>query len=382
MIVPNYTSLVNGLAQTPASNTGSNRQTPHGTGLRYKLDYLTLTGFGDTDQLLDIVWAATGANWDYTNARPGTRGIYYDLILRSSSTIEIAIKYSREDPTQNQYRLSIPGSPLGDLSPDTLAKFGQQLHAFGCRATRFDWAIDDYDRAVGVDFFEKAGIDNNYSGAREFGVYYKRKYGQLNDAKTVYFGSYTSDKLIRIYDKNIESKGKINAIRFEGQYRNSLAEIYFDTLFNNNEFSANAQTVSNYAIGSINFVRRENAVLSRCPQIDVWRIFCQRVGQAIKISAKRIVRTIEQKMKWVERQVSGTLALCALCIGLEETLVWLERHIRVKIRRIRKGSNEFVRTHRDKRIVENLGYQNSLDLRKSKKTHHPNQKEIELCQVH
>jgi DNA relaxase NicK len=294
----------------------------------------------------------------------------------------MCIKFNREDPTQNQYRLSIPGSPLGDLSPDNLAKFGRALYEYGCTATRFDWAIDDYDRQLSVDSFEEKGKLGDYSGAREFGVYYKRRLGQLNDAKTVYFGSYASDKLIRIYDKNIESKGKINAIRFEGQFRNELSKVYFNTLFGDTKFSANAQIVSNYAIGSIRFIRRTNAVVSRCEEYADWRTFCERVGQAIKISAKRIMRTVEQKMKWVERQVAGTLALCALCIGLEETMAWLERHIRVKVRRISQGSNEFFKSYRDRIIVESLGYDESVKLKRSKKNVDRNQLELKICQDH
>jgi hypothetical protein len=382
MIVSNCTTPGLGTAQTPASNTGSNRQDLHGTGLTYKLDYLVVTGVGDTDELIDIVWAATGVNWDYQNARPGTRGIHYDLILRSSTSIELAIKYSHTDATQNSYRLSIPGKPLGDLNSTTLSALGQELHRFGCRATRFDWAIDDYDRQLSVDWFEEQGKQNNYSGSREFGVWYKRRYGQMNDAKTVYFGSFQSDKLLRIYDKNIESKGKINAIRFEGQYRNAIAQVYFNALFHDKKFSENAQTISNYAIGSVNFIYRINAILSRCPVIDDWRTFCERVGQAIKISAKRIVRTIQEKMKWIEKQVAGTLAQIALCNGDVHTVRWIRHHIAVKKRQIKKGSNELSNSLRDKRIVDDLGYQNSLDLKRTRKGSHPNQLEIKLCQVH
>lgn len=362
-------------SETPASNTGSIRHDSHDNGLRYKLDFLTVTGIGDTEELIDIIWAATGCNWDYDNARPGTRGIFYDLILRSSSTIELAIKINRDDVSRNSYRLSIPGKPLGDLSESTLSALGQKLYSFGCSCTRFDWAIDDYDRVISVDWFETQGRLGNYTGTREFGVYYKRKSGQLNDAKTVYFGSFSSEKLLRAYDKNIESRGRINAIRLEGQFRKNLAKIYFNALFHDDRFQENAKIVSNYAIGSIDFIYRENAVVSRCARIDDWSNFCQRVGQAVKISAKRVIRTIKEKMDWVERQVAGTLALCALCIGLDETLAWLERHIRVRVRRISEGSNEFFKTQRDKRIVENLGFNESLKLRRG---YDKNQQKLKL----
>jgi hypothetical protein len=226
-MIPTFVVEVTRATETPHSNTGLNRQDPHGTGISVGLDYLVLTGSGDIDELMKIIWAGTGTSFDTDKIRGGFRGVWYDRILASSSTIELAVRHNHDEPQFPKYRLSIPGKPLRAMLADTLMSFCDSLKAFGAVATRFDWAIDDYDRQISLSVFEEAGRNNNVFGCTEMGVTERRKFAQTQRTPTIYFGSTQSDKFVRIYDKFLESKGKIDAIRYEVQWRNKYASRVF-----------------------------------------------------------------------------------------------------------------------------------------------------------
>ncbi len=318
-------------SSTPHSNTGSNRQEPRESGIAAHPDYLVLCGKGNIQELIEALWAVFGVNFDHAGAKPGTRGRYYSCILRSAQTIELAYLKDDRSQTDHLFRLSIPGKPLAHVRPEELSKLGRFCLARQYRCTRLDWAIDDYERTLSLDRIAAECSAGSYIGASSYRDYKSQVKGAKQCGRTIYIGSPQSDKQVRIYDKSVESSGEIDSIRYEVQWRGRLAAETFSILFQGGDRVQAYQSLSNLAVGAIGFVWRSSSVLSRCPVKEWWGAFVARVGEAVKLSVRRLQPMISEKKHWVEYQVAGTLAIISQCKGFDDTLNWLERLIRERL---------------------------------------------------
>jgi hypothetical protein len=343
-----------GLLETPHSNTGSDRQTgADDTGLSGHPDYLVVVGITNIKELIQAIWAVFGTNFDYSGAKPGTRGNHYSIILKSAQTIELAYDHDPLNPNLPcRFRLCIPGAPLSHVRPEELAKLGRYLLHNGCRSTRFDYAIDDFDRQLSIQEIIDCCESGDYAGAQCWRSYRSQRSRESRVGQTIYLGSSQSDKQIRIYDKYVESRGAINSIRYEVQWRDRLAHIAFEKFFTPTSRSDANSLLSKLAVGAIDFISRCSEILSRCPRKSFWAEFLQRIGQPIKISMRRIQPMISDKKRWIEHQVVGTLALISSCQGLASTLDWLYREIIAVRERDSPGAVAWRDTWRDRVLVE------------------------------
>jgi hypothetical protein len=318
-------------SETPHSNTGSNRQITTEEGLDGHLDYLVVCGYGDVVQLCDAIWSTFGTNFDWHGAKGGMRGKYYEAIVKSAQGIEIAVNHSTTDKNHGSFRLSIPGRPLQHVRSEQTHKLGRYLYKHGYRCTRFDWAIDDYSHLLCMDEIQAACARGDYSGAASHRYFQRQKRGEYKVGRTIYLGSSQSDKQVRIYDKNIESKGQINSIRYEVQWRDALAQIAFEKFFSIGRPEDGCKALSMLAVGAVAFYQRRDAVLSRSEPLSVWDGFVARVGGFVKMSKRVLQPMISTKIAWIEAQVSGTIALITKIKGFDETFNWLERIVREKL---------------------------------------------------
>jgi DNA relaxase NicK len=170
-------------------------------------------------------------------------------------------------------------------------------------------------------------------------------------------GSSQSDKQVRIYDKNVESKGEVNSIRFEVQFRDDLAHYSFLMYFAHESCEPAVKEASSYALGSVDFIDRVSSVLSRCPRSAFWEDFIALVGEAVRLSVPRLQTMLSDKKRWVENQVVGTIALISRCIGYDDTLHWLQQQIREKLVARNTRADEFVQTWKDRLVVERGGFE-------------------------
>lgn len=337
---------------TPYSNTGSNRQAPPDSGIRAHLDYLVVVGTGDIEELCRAIWSVFGSNFDWDGAHGGYRGNYYEVILKSAQSIEVAFNPLPDSPTHGRFRVSIPGQPLQHVRSHELHKLGRYLLSKRYRCTRLDWAIDDFTHLLDLDEIAEACERGDYSGAKSHRYFQRKNRGEYEVGRTIYLGSAQSDKQVRIYDKNVESKGKINSIRYEIQWRNELAQAAFEKLFSVGRHEDGGKTLSSLAVGAISFYRRRDAVLSRSTPLEVWSEFVEQVGGAIKMSVQRIQPMVSDKMRWIESQVAGTLALISQIKGFDDTLNWLERLMREKLNKMPSSGVMYVKSWFDRISVE------------------------------
>jgi hypothetical protein len=319
--------------------------------IRGHLDYLVLCGkVTNLQQLTGAVWAAFGARFDFANAKPGTRGKYYELNAATVCGLTLSLNHIKSIQ-KIEYRLSIPGKPLQHIDGEKLHDFGRYMYAINAKCTRFDWAIDDFSRELDIDTIYAQCIDGNRHGFDSFSYYASGSRRQKRLGKTIYLGATDTDMLARIYDKNVESGGEINSIRWETQTRDAIANSFFAQYFCGRFCGENIRKISARAIGKYRFVQPVSQVLSRCPNLDWWESFVRRVGGQIKHSVKRLQPILADKISWVEKQVSDTISIICRCKGLDNTLKWLQELIEQKETENKEKHDIFYETWKDRKYV-------------------------------
>lgn len=324
--------------QTPTSNTGSIRHEGD-TGIVAHLDYLVVvTQNIDLDSTEKLLHRTLGTTFDWSAARPGTIGRYYELVAAAPTGVSVAIA-PEDNKGRRAARLSIPGKPLSTMSAEVVQVLGTELLRQGWTATRLDWAMDDYGRTFELETVIEALEQGNFWGARSYSVVLSRADRKSEPAMTAYLGAPGSDKRVRIYDKRVESEGEMDCIRVEVQYRDELAQHYFVALFAESCYSVSIGIVSRKCISQFGFVLRDNEVLSRCPTLSWWLEFVSKIGEAVKTSVPRKPSLLPDKLNWIERQVAGTLATIKRCLG-NQAVAWLLNCIeRASIQKARQIEN-------------------------------------------
>ena len=271
---------------TPSSNTGFNRQDPPVSGISARCDYLVIVGCGDVAAIEKAVHSVFGTNFDWEGAKPGTRGQLYATVANSAQGIELAVNWAEDYREESEYRLSIPGAPIAHCSYPRFFELCKYLHDLGGRCSRFDWCVDDYDRLLDIFVVASSCERDCYSRVGEYRYYQRKKSGEFAVGRTIYLGSSSSDKQIRIYDKNVQSKGEIDSIRYEVQWRSSRAETIFGLYSSCGDLESGSVDMCDFALGAVDFVERSSTVLSRCKRLPWWEEFCRRVGNSRKLQIR------------------------------------------------------------------------------------------------
>lgn len=360
-----------GFLETPSSNTGSFRQPsdarrpmpelskPIGVEsdmLQGHLDYLVLCGnVSSVSDLESALWAAFGVTFLWSEARPGTRGRFYESNVVSPTGVSLStIANTRIGGVD--YRLSVPGKVLSSVKEQTLRDFGRYLLSIDARCTRFDWAIDDYARQLDIDTIYAFCESGRVSGFGRCRLVRSLDVRRKTRGDCLYLGSVGSDKILRIYDKNVESNGEIDSIRVELQARDTIAHSYFADYFATPEIGDKIQRISMRAIGYYRFVEDVSEVLSRCPDVAWWAEFVRRVGGQIKVAVRRLAPMLSDKKRWVEKQVGGTLSLIFKCMGVVNGAEWLLETVQEKSREKEEYNQNYYDNWRERRRSDSENY--------------------------
>jgi len=259
-------------------------------------------------------------------------------------------------------RLSIPGKPLSHAGSKKTFEFVRYLASGGYKCTRFDWAIDDFNRSLDIGVMADMCSQGNFFGARCWTLYSSKRSVYSEVGKTLYIGSPGSDKRLRVYDKNVESNGEINSIRMECQYRDDKAHSIF-IKFAGSDTDAEACDYSSRAtISEFGFVIRDNETLSRCSSVDWWVSFCDRIGTKVSTSISRLQTMVSDKMRWIEEQVAGTLALLSRCKGRVAIRDWLDSLITKKGVANKDKIEYYYKNWVDRIVVERMGFSDAFTI--------------------
>ena len=185
------------------------------------------------------------------------------------------------------------------------------LLAYVCaraRATRIDLAGDDWSCRVGPNAVRQA-VQRGEAVTHTRSRYWHEDLA--TGAGTLYIGAPSSRQRLRVYDKSIESRGEIAAVRWEVQARGEAAEGLPCGLATGNWGAIWASRV----VQIVDFRERIDSMRpGRCARSE-W--FGDLVGNATKarVYAPRPPTTIAQIEEWIDRQVAPSLAVLVAASG-------------------------------------------------------------------
>lgn len=195
----------------------------------------------------------------------------------------------------------------GDIWIDLMKKVSDNQGHF----TRLDVALDSYSKHFTIDdIIKKVRSGEVKSCLRDRRIIESYKV-DISKGATVYFGSHTSDIRIRIYDKAKEQEVNYDWIRVELQCRNDRADVLSQVIYLNNHLSLEsfggtvAGVIKNY-LKFLDFSKGKNK--SRWPVSSFWTLFLGNVEE-IKLTVEKVKKTIEDKLEWLKRDISPTIAL-------------------------------------------------------------------------
>lgn len=227
--------------------------------------------------------------------------------------------------------------------------FLTSLLAKGCKFSRIDVAIDDkeyLDMNVVKTHLAENAVSTLFKGYKFIQEYH---FGDNKmKSETIYFGERTSDVFIRMYRKDLQSDGKIDAIRLETVMKRDRAQ-NFVLAYCNPESWYDLKGLISQVLGKyIRFLsekKSEKGNVTRISTAKWWDEFLDSVEKLSLCNGKEDI-TMEKVCHWYERQVAaGLRLLCETKGELYVERVWLTaklsaRHKRLKVRYLAEKRGE------------------------------------------
>lgn len=214
--------------------------------------------------------------------------------------------------------LELSGSVLGIYKQSRLRKLMRILRKkFNFKCTRIDLCIDDFSRSLNIYQIKRATDKLHYVG---FGdtvkfIEFGRKGSRGLSISFGRRGSSGGGKYLVIYDKGLESKGKIDSIRVELSCYDRYAVQSFDQ-FCDLPYLCWGDIILGWISGAIDFRRRkdkDDTDPGRRPRLPWWKKF---VSDAVplKPSFEYKPDSLERIKNWFHSQIAPSL--CVLMNGL------------------------------------------------------------------
>lgn len=285
---------------------------------------------------------------------------------------------------QGKITLDIPGKALDAISETDLHLFLLGLRQFNPACTRCDVFFDDYERNITPEALKKITDKKNYSGFREINMKQqkhpnpeytrewrrtKKKPRKIKPMITTHdeidFGRRGQNgcgKYLRVYDKNLESKGEKNCIRWEIEFSKERAHVVFDKLSQAPSIKAFAALCGSLIAGAIVFVHRYSEKnVGRMRIYNFWQQIIDLLGKVvIRVPTKE--SDIDGMHQFIYKQVSPTLAcLRDTFTSDSDFYCWLidvlaEGELRMSRRQINIAKvNKRTLRYSDGKVFDNIG---------------------------
>lgn len=301
------------------------------------VDYLTLIVKAATDKgFRDIIEFVEGTfdetiEYDSQRAQWMCHQQYTGSSTNSVHGTRVWTKAPR-DGEMGEMRIVLGGKVLSKASSADVLDFSQiMLHMYQARCTRFDAAIDDYAKILSLDEVRKAQLDGNFAHVSSTSYYESGERGKRERGITIGMGARQSEAYQRIYDKNVESSGEIDAIRMETEFKGDKAQYLFEQFceYDLEKVSEAYRYIAGAAIGTVRYCDRssEDKNLDRLVDLPWYAKFCQRVGNGFRVKLRKKVATLSDKIGWVKKAVVPSLAEIKAYMGDVEFWQWLEDDI-------------------------------------------------------
>ena len=315
-----------------SSNTGRNSQ-ELSEALTVKIDWIQVVTHHETlDNFKEMLsWLEEVIEDKITFYADKTifRGCRWDGYGDSVKGVQVAIATptctGQATPSSMLHRgwVCIPGGVLKQLDAEVTYELCVGLHlGYSAIAKRIDIALDDYARSVKFSDVHAAAQSGNFAWAKSWHYYQSGRLGESLDetGESVVFGSPQSDKRLTFYNKAVESGGELQCDRWEVRLRDFKAHQVFEQFacLPRQQFRLEAaQLLGAIVTGSIDFIDREQGDknLDRCPRLKWWQALIDRVGEVVRLPAKKRELTVSRSVNWLIKSVAPTLAMLSEVFG-------------------------------------------------------------------
>jgi hypothetical protein len=303
--------------------------------------------------------------------RPGEAGAIGWVKFKNSGRSPNSVRVLWQNQDENgkcHCMISIPGTPLSAMKMKTVRELAMLCVLAGLDCTRGDIAIDDYGKRLSIMNFLKAVEDRNYAKFRD--TYISGKIGGKGGSTlTIRLGSRESTRSTIVYDKSVESKGRIDAIRIETKFG---AKVAYDVMLewlsiDPDEWGKrweheSARWLMRSVVGSVDFIDKKNHPgeknLNRIPRLDWWQAFIDLIdGEPIYHAATVAKPSLERSARWQMRQVMRSL-VCVLSGFGEDGLAWFQNQIETARASLNEKHMKLITQYRQ----EYARYRNSCDV--------------------
>lgn len=226
-----------------------------------------------------------------------------------------------ESLTTGSMRIALGGKVLCRATAAEIIRLVSSVFSSGGKCTRIDLKCDDFTRSMHPNLLEAACNAGNSTGFRKSSKHMDMSTKDYYSAGwTLYFGSRTSDRFTRYY--NAFPVHKIEAWRYETEYKNGIANEIATMLTYAADDEMLLLLIAANIAGNISFVDRSGTGsdknVDRCPMLDFWKDFTDRLGSLVRLSIPVVVPTIERSIEWLETRVAATLATISKYYGFDQ----------------------------------------------------------------
>lgn len=223
--------------------------------------------------------------WENTYIFQGNR-CFYDIVLIFNDLIRISFN-NMDNPMDMGLNISVPAHGLPWLMEifklenefTCVYDLFKILDDRYCHATRIDVAFDDFTKTFSPNYYGTKFIEREMFNDGKECNYITTKYRRMNfvtsestQGSTFYLGSRQSGRMMRIYDKNYESHGEIDSVRYEIELHKDYAQAFVKMMLEDaekREFNFGSMMLGMFRIIQHDTLS-EKAKCSIDPEWDAW----------------------------------------------------------------------------------------------------------------
>lgn len=291
--------------------------------------------FEKLDLLMSYLRAVTGLDPEYKNY-----GFHRYQASAIWEVFGIKVCWDLDEERRREHRnrifVEVTGSGLRCFPVPSLYQFCRELSTkFWFKCTRLDLCFDDFEKIIGPEELFEYSKQDTVIGFKK--VRDDFEYDTKGNFKggTVGFGTRGkngSGKYLKCYDKDLESEGRVNSIRWEVQFSKAKANEVFFNLAMSEDITDFATKIALFIGGSIDFIERNGRRRDPRDRLAFWEQILHHLGAA-KLRGVDPDKSIETSMGWIESSVSPSLEKIRRAIGDDQYYEWLQEQLEgVKLR--------------------------------------------------
>jgi len=251
---------------------------------------------------------------------PGKRCHYGYAVLEQCGTGAQIEHNEGGDTGDGTCCVNLTGAPLRELTDQQTYDLILAFRELGMTAKRLDAAWDDHKHHITVYDLDKLYKESQDDGDGNLkiagfqsvrslasGKHMKNKGGTVEMGRR---GSLGAGKFLRVYDKHAESKGKINATRWEIELTGERAAMYFMWLCEAIGPADMTTRLGKIIGGSVDFKirKREEKHLDRLTQQAWWTQILKKL-EAVAFGVPAEATTLQAKLTWIQNALPRSLAM-------------------------------------------------------------------------